>query len=284
MKTQQHATASGSAKKGQVAFGHRLKGLAAGLALAGAGLLSAPVQSAAILLGSDYFETIQPTFFTPLGLVNPLAGLAIGPGSTDTIVQRQANCTLDLNLLGSNCTIPIEMVALSLVSTVNPLVVLRETPGSVAAVSRSGGTMTMTSNGLGTGGTFVSSFFDVFFELSIDGGMTFGPSANAGPLVAGATPWTTNEPLPPELLVFGLVGNPNANQHTNKNCPTGSSTDTCDFYLLGNVQEIHPGVGVHSAVPAEGVRTAAAPEPATLALLGASLGLLAFLRRRRAAR
>ena len=254
---------------------NNLKQTALAAALAGAGLVSAPAQSAVILLGSDYFETVQPTFFTPLGAFNPLAGLAFGPGSTDTIVQRQADCTLDL-LSASSCTIPIEMVGLSLVSTVDPMVRLRETPGSLVGTNRSGGTMTMTSDGSGTGGFFISSFFDVFVDLSMDGGTTFNLFGNAGPLVAGSTPWTTIEPLPLTLLVPGLMGDQNANQHTNKNCPTGAATDTCDFYLVGTVQEQHLGLGLHSARPAQ------VPEPATLALLGIGVAGLGAMRRRKA--
>ena len=83
-------------------------------ALAAAALLHSAAHADLVLLGSDYFETIQPTFFTPLGGLNPLTGLRIGPGTTDTIVQRQVDCSLSLGTLGSNCTIPIEMVALSL--------------------------------------------------------------------------------------------------------------------------------------------------------------------------
>ena len=48
-----------------------------------ASLLSLPLQAADILLGCDYFKTVQPTFYTPLdglgmGILNPLRGLAIG--------------------------------------------------------------------------------------------------------------------------------------------------------------------------------------------------------------
>ena len=106
-------------------------------ALAAAALLHLAAQADVVLLGSDYFQTIQPTFFTPLGAANPLTGLPIGSGTTDTIVQRQADCSLSLGTPGSNCTIPIELVALSLISTVNPLVRIRETPGSIAGISRS---------------------------------------------------------------------------------------------------------------------------------------------------
>ena len=126
-------------------------------ALAAAALLHSAAHADVVLLGSDYFQTIQPTFFTPLGGLNPLTGLRIGPGTTDTIVQRQADCSLSLSTLGSNCTIPIEMVALSLISTVNPLVRVRESPTLAST-----GLMTIASDGSGMGGTF-GSFFDVFF-------------------------------------------------------------------------------------------------------------------------
>ena len=179
-------------------------------ALAAAALLHSAAHADLVLLGSDYFQTIQPTFFTPLGAANPLKGLPIGPGTTDTIVQRQANCSLSLGTLGSNCTIPIEMVALSLISTVDPLVRLRESPTLAST-----GSMTITSDGSGTGGTF-DSFFDVFFEISMDGGATFTPQ---GDLILSSTntQWTTVEPVtPPFLFVDGLMGNQAANRHTDK--------------------------------------------------------------------
>ncbi len=246
--------------------------LGAALAVVAA-LVSGPARADLVLLGSDYFETVQPTFFVPLGPANPLTGLAMGPGTTDTIVQRQADCGISLVTAGSSCTIPIELVALSLVSTVNPLVRVRESPTLASA-----GTMTMTSNGSGSGGTF-NSFFDVFFELSFDGGNTFVPGGDLI-LQSSNTDWTTQEH---GLLVDGLVGDQDANRHTDKGtaaCPIFGNGDCVDFYLgngavggFDTVTECHPGgVGCHSAMPAQ------IPEPGSLALFGLALAALALLR------
>ena len=256
-------------------------GTAVALALAAA-VAAGPARADLVLLGADYFATIQPTFFTPLGALNPLAGLPIGPGNTDTIVHRQGDCSLSLATLGSNCTIPIEVVALSLVSTVDPMVRVRETPGSVVGTSLSGGMMTITSDGSGTGGTF-NSFFDIFFELSVDGGNTYQPY-DADPGTPGIDPkhfiiltpanWTTIELLPPFLLVDGLLGDQNANRHINKvspACPVFGNGVCVDFYLAG----AGGGIAVHEAPDARHtVRAAMIPEPSSWALL--SLGLVAI--------
>ena len=246
------------------------------LALAAA-VVASPARADLVLTGSDYFETTQPTFFTPLVGLNPLAGLAIGPGTTDTIVRRQGDCSLSLSTLGSNCTIPIEMVALSLISTVNPMVRLRESP----TLASTGG-MTMTSDGSGTGGTF-ASFFDVFFELSFDGGFSW---AAQGPLslTSSGAHWTTIEPVDPIFLfVDGPVGDQNANRHSGKgigqfdfyvvdaaggvgtNIGPGGTGGDCIFVTHG-----HPQGFLHCTAPA-------IPEPGSLALAGLALAAMTGL-------
>ncbi|MBL8378054.1 MAG: hypothetical protein JNM79_09310 [Burkholderiales bacterium] len=219
-----------------------------------------------ILMGSDYFETVPSTFFLPL--TQPpfnlpsgnLAGMTIGPGSTDTIVRRQSDCMISMISPGDSCTIPIEMVALSLVSVHTPLVVLRESP-----TLQSFGQMTIISDGGGSGGTF-NSFFDIFFELSIDGGMNFMP----GPpiqLQSTGSAWTTQ---PQGIIVPGLVGDGDANLHVNPGvCPGLYLGMPCfDFFVVGNVTEVHPFLGQHTA-------RSAVPEPGTLALCGGAFWLLA---------
>ena len=248
--------------------------IATALALAAAAAVD-PARADFVMLGSDYFETIQPTFFTPLGALNPLAGLPINPatlGTTDTIVQRQADCALVLATAGSNCTIPIEMVALSLISTVNPMVRLRETPGSVVGASLSGGSMTITSDGLGSGGTFTSSFFDVFFDLSNDGGISWAPQGSL-PLSSTVTPWTT---VPQGLLIHGMRNDQSANRHDipgGPACPVGMS---CVDFFVPLVTEQHPGAGVHTARPAQPLPI---PEPGGLALVGTALAALGLMNR-----
>lgn len=231
--------------------------------------LLSPAQGDVVLLGTDYFETRQPTFFEPLGgALNPLAGLSIGPGTTDTLVQRQGNCVLDLSASGASCTIPVEMVALSLVSVGNPAVRVRESP-----TLSSTGSMTILSDGSGSGGTF-DSFFDIFVELSFDGGSNWLQPQQLT-LSASGTPWTTVEPAsPPALFVDGAVGDPAANRHLGKQGCSLANGPCVDFYLVDTVQEQHPGVGLHTA---GGARI---PEPGALGLASLALISAALAHRR----
>ncbi len=235
----------------------------------GAAAAAMPARADLVLLGADYFTTIQPTMFAPLGSANPLAGMAMGPGTTDTIVHRKQDCALMLGSNGSNCAIDIEMVALQLVSTVDPMVRVRESP-SVQSI----GTMTIASDGSGNGGSF-DSFFDIFVEISFDGGGTWSPQPMFTLTQAGGI-WSTIEQ---GLLVDGLTGSQTANRHTDKgtNCQAGTGQPCVDFYVVGSVTEQHPGVGVHTAIP-----TPQIPEPSSVALAALALLVLTGVGRRKA--
>ena len=246
------------------AFSSSLGRLAVSAALAlGASVMSAPLHSAVVMivLGSDYFTTVQPTLFTPAGVLNPFVGLPIGPGLTDTIVQRQGNCSLDLAIVGANCTIPIEMVALSLRSSVDPNFRIRESP-TLASV----GTMTMVSNGSGTNGT-MTSFFDVFYELSMNGGATWVPQSTPEHLITGLPANWSTLIGPNDLAVVGPAGSQAANTHT------GLLAGQADFYVKGTAQE-QSLLAMHSVI------TTQIPEPGSLALLAAGLTMLGLSKRR----
>lgn len=230
-----------------------------------------------VVLGTDYFQTVpgvgnvSGTWFDfggPIGVVD-FMGLPVGPGNTDTIVQRQANA----DLINSG-PIPLQIVTLSLEST--SAVDISGTFFRVfvtldpANLSRDVGVMTIMGN-TATGGTFASSLnvffdahfqpvttgnpFDIFSEITLD---NFGAS------------WTPTPP-PGAVLVHGPLGDQQANCHAPYPFCLPASSDLVDFF--GSPIECSGTGGCHVVIPA------ATPEPSPLLLLGtAGISLLWKLR------
>lgn len=243
--------------------------------------LCGPAQASSVLAGSDYLHTVPGTFFDFGPGIGPVAfeGKTVGPGNTDTIVQRKEDANLPA--VGSSDTIDIEIVELSLQS-VNPVDVggnFFDVFVHLDAGNPSVGEMTITHDFADNGtpapeGTF-DSYLDIFFIADfspVGPGAPFAISAAVdlgGPLTlqSTGTSWS-HEPPPSAILVPGLTGDLTANLHTD--APPGFS----DFFIIGLIEEVHPaGFGEHRA-------QTATPEPATLALLGTGLAGLGFARRR----
>jgi hypothetical protein len=184
-------------------------------------------QAGVVLLGSDYLETLPGTTFGGA----PFAGVPIGPGNTDTIVQRLNDANLPS--LGSSTTIPTQMVELRLVTTV-PVnfglgvgfyyMTLQSVRGGPSTV----GSMTITWNSADDHapntpeGTF-NSFFDVFFDIRF--GALNGPIALSDDLILSQSGsfWDADPPAG-KVIVNGPVGNQNANLHT------GKTSSQMDFF------------------------------------------------------
>ena len=232
-----------------------------------------------VVLGTDYFQTVpgvsnvSGTWFDfggPIGIVD-FMGLPVGPGNTDTIVQRQA----DADPYSPGPT-PLQIVTLSLQST-SPVDIGGSFFGvfvtlDPANLSRDIGTMTIMGGTLG--GTFTSSL-DVFFDAHFQPLTTGSPFDVLSEITlnnSGAS-WT---PFPPPgaVLVYGPLGDQQANCHgPDPGCARG---DLVDFF--GSPVECGPG-GCHVVIPAT------TPEPCSLLLLGpAGIGLLWKLRARGSAK
>lgn len=237
-----------------------------------------------VLAGSDYFTTQAGTSF--MGV--PFDGVPIGPGGADTIVQRQAPVALGTGSGGVGTT-PLLMTQLELVSAVPAnfglgvgfyYITLQSarTAGEGGPGPNTTGSMTIT---LTAGddhtsavpeGTF-TSFFDVFFDVRF--GTANGPIALSNDLTltnSGAS-WDA-DPSASDFLVPGLVGDVNANLHTNKVQDT--DFNQMDFFPVSSVTEAHPGQGQHVVSNTQ----ASVPEPGTMPLLGGALIALSRLRRR----
>ncbi len=143
-------------------------------------LVSNHAQAVTIPAGYDYFFTDPGSYFdfgSGIGVVN-FKGETIGPGSTDTIVQRLSDATIN------GPAIPIQITALSLVSVAPVLgfggipVYISLDPNDLAQ-----DTGTITINGSESGGKF-DSFFDVFFDVCVNPGEN-GVGCGGSPLLTG---------------------------------------------------------------------------------------------------
>ena len=228
-----------------------------------------------VALGSDYFQTAAGTFFNfggSIGSVN-FMGLPIGPGNTDTIVQRQADASI------GGPAIPIQIVALSLESTapVNIGGSFFDVFVTLDPANLTNDTGTMSIGGTTAGGTFSSNlnvFFDAHFQ-PVSTGSAFDVLSSISLSNAGSL-WSST---PSGLIVNGVddgsVGDQNANQHSGLlGCPPlrGNGCEV-DFFVTGQLSETNTGEA-H-------VVTDATPEPRMLFLLIPALIALSLKRRLR---
>ena len=139
------------------------------------GLASGTVMRAAevegVLAGTDWLVTLPGTFVTFNGAPIPMMGSPIFPGGPDTIVRRLTDMVVPdvINSMASTNTI-MTLLALKSVAPVNVGGSLFDVyvdldPGHVTTGSLTL-TQTVTGEGIPQEGT-ISSFFDVFFDLSL---------------------------------------------------------------------------------------------------------------------
>lgn len=216
--------------------------------------------SSVIVLGSDYFQTTSAFLEEPGSIGGEYSGNPIlGIGNADMIVQRQSNCELDLGS-ESYCSVNIEVVGLSLVNNANPDIIVRE-----SLTSASTGSMLIASDGSGNGGSF-SSEFKVFFDISTDNGETWMLDASTKRFLISDSKWMTDKPPGITFALDGLVGDQDANVHTNLAAGT-----EFDFYLDGPARHYAEDGSIHNVT--------AVPIPAAVWLFGSSLlGLLGLLK------
>jgi len=234
-----------------------------------------------VALGSDYFQTVpgmgmNGTYFDfggNIGVVD-FRGLPVGPGNTDTIIQRQANADLT-----NPAAIPIQITTLSMESTL-PVnvngnlfnVFVNLDPANYA---RDTGTMTITGNTT-TGGTF-SSMLNVYFAaqfIPLNQGNAFTVYNNIN-LTSSGSPWA---PLPSPLDLLIYSNDPQAaNCHAAGPMCLGAGGQYSDFFLPQGVDSCGTGE-CHQIINSM-------PEPSTFLLLGpAGMGLFWKLRTRRSGR
>ncbi len=150
------------------------------------------------LVGPDEHETFDSTLFADLTINSVFMGPIVLTGPVETIVYSKAGNTTG--------TFETEILSMDLSGNVGGnTILIRENPGE-----SSKGSTTIIDIG---GGLFeIDSFFDVFTELSLDGGINWIP-AQTQPPVGGGPQGSTRvelhnipEPTTLAILALGLAG------------------------------------------------------------------------------
>jgi PEP-CTERM motif-containing protein len=240
--------------------------------LAGLGFAQ-PARAIDIALGSDYVATRAGAAIDIPGIgAVAFRGLPIGPGSTDTVIQRSADTT---GLVpGGTATVPIRMTALSLES-VSPVniggsffdVFVTLDPSSLPGDI---GQKTIHENSTGTGGTF-TSFLQVFYRARAVplGGGSSSDIFSSTTLGATGVPWSSTPPPGAVILTA-----PDCDSTVTPCAPAQVAAD--------QAANLHTGLGSSEEDFFTSVSAQAIPEPAILLLLGSGLaGVAGAVGRRR---
>jgi len=220
-------------------------------------------------LGSDYFQTQPGTMFNfgaPIGIVD-LIGKPIGPGLTDTIIQRQADAVIN----GGPAPIMITNLSLQGTAPVNIGGSFFDVFVTLDPAHLAQDTGTIAIMGTTAGGTF-NSTLDVFFEAQftpLGGGPPIDIFNNLTLSQTGAA-WGPT-PAPGDVIV---TGNDTLPSEQLANLHTVLDPNEVDFFVTPPLIEQEAGLGQHVVDPAP------VPEPGTLILFSTGILGLAILRRR----